>query len=113
MSTREREGVRGSASARECEGAEDRMAQYSTRRFHMVSTLCATSFHHELELIPHETYSTRIKELLIPREALTAKLIGILRKVFSMICTIWSPILFKGLEIFRAKNLISIKKIFQ
>ena len=31
------------------------MAQYSTRRFHIVSTLCATSLHHEHELIPHET----------------------------------------------------------
>ena len=60
-----------------------------------------------------KSYSTRIKELLIPREALTDKLIGILRKVFSMICTIWSPILFKGLKIFRAKNLISKKKFFQ
>ena len=33
------------------------MAQYCTRRFHMVSTHCATSLHHEHELIPRETYA--------------------------------------------------------
>ena len=49
-SARAKRVVRSKRMSERCKGAEDRMAQYSTRRFHMISTLCATSLHHELEL---------------------------------------------------------------
>ena len=58
-----------------------------------------------------DSYSTRLKELDNLGEAPAAKPFGISTKVFSIICTIWSPTLFKVLEIFRAIHFFS-KKIF-
>ena len=52
-------------------------------------------------------YSTRLKELDNLGEAPAAKPFGISTKVFSIICTIWSPTLFKVLEIFRAIHFFS------
>ena len=58
-------------------------------------------------------YSTRLKDLDNSREAVTAKPFGISTKVFSIICTIWSPTLFKVLEIFRAIHFFSKTFFFQ
>ena len=66
-----------------------------------------------LNPMPFMRYSTRLKDLDNSREAVTAKPFGISTKVFSMICTIWSPTLFKVLEIFRAIHFFSKTFFFQ